>query len=1773
MRRRQRIVAILLCLAIGFSIISVPSQAKTSAQEPDDGIMAKWIMGPDGYDDGLGMNGAGGNDRAQKLPNGDRFVRYDNYGVWNARTALPVGAYYFKFLAKIKRGSDRDNLKENDRPFFVTIPGDNERTDRSGPLLKAFPDNEWITVSIPFVIGNNLAYRNIEYAIKGAMPFIVGGQDAEVYIGREIVVSRDNKPLVHPGVIAAYAMQGGYGAVGTVRGIWNDDRSRTYTGQDSMYEFKARLPEGQYWAKLITKTSGKKAGAVSNGEISRFVSSAGWSKNLPDVEEYEDGIWKNVIIPFTVDAESAGKDITYSILGPQNGAADLTIEEYLLICDNDRPLAEPQQHWRDREITAAQLANGIALNTNHYDGNRTKFNPAEGYLELKSTLGKTDRFVWDIGMNLSRKQFADSGYIHNGKIYMKVVAKVPVLANQTMQNEKLFSIEMRSGGNVVDTANFNYGIFTEADQYQTLVYEFDTAKHDSFGGNREWTVWFDARFFHNVSDLHIKSITISAVPEIQENSKVITNGILWPQGQQLPSFGTPADTLELVDIRENTDTMYRSAMTSLQGLVNKKQPRILCAEATEEAEGNGYPIQHKDYWPASLGLNYVHAEGANSNERILKMIHKYRYEIDGFILYAGASNNYNDLNVATTIGGIYNAIPVNQEILGALRGAPYHLDTQRWPVIRDLSSENFGSGTSSTAIRNSRVNAYTYLYENYSPAKAEAKGNKPYNDRIITIINPSTDGKNGHFAIRDLAAAVASPVVWLDAKTSGEKAILNQFYETMKQAHNNGLGAVAMGFWPSEEEGVKETTKAGITAVPSDNFENYTVYAGMSRVIDPPSVPKKPDLAGGKNYISLASSDGDNIAYLEHGMRYGQRTGDRTKGYFPINWTMTPALLDAAPQILQYYYNAATDNDGYIIGPDGYGYTRTETWPDTQVEVNGQSASWIQGYAALTNGYVERTGLNYPTLWGDVLSRTNRNRFSQEKLNQYADFRYFPALGGLYYLNHVGSSILPPANQTLKSTTSDVWAQWFNFSYYAQDGTGQGAIGNENSSASTSYTGTVYGRIKGLNQNLDSSQNTFHAVQIQNWTGGLVEKINALQDFSNRNYPKNQFVRADHYFMLMAEANGEPINNALQAKAYASSSDTGYEAAKAVDGSFGRSHGWQTSAQGEQWLVVDFGRRQNITRYVVKNAELAGYPSSYNTRGWKLQVSNDGRDWTTIDEVTGNLDGTVYRTAAHESARFVRILVTDSGADQVTRIQDIEIYGVNNWDRSTQTYTTYKEELYSQIAVANGLQQNDYTEAAWKIIIRTKEIAQETAGNATVSQTEIDTAMLALKDAIQSLTVDRTALEETIAFAESLVESDYSDTSWAMLQRELANAREANTDPLADQSRIHAVNTALKNAIDALTTDKTALIETMQLADSLQEADYPSDLWEAMQQSRQIAGMVKEDPGAKQSQIDAATLTLLEAIRNLGMDKEVLDNAIYRAKALHETEYSQASWQALQQALHRAIQIAEDENAKPVAIKEAAQQLLEAMSRLTVDKTELNETISSETQYEEKQYFPGSWKEFQTALMNAKEVAADPAAKQSDINRANAELLKAIAALQSIQTEYELLKAEIKTYSPKDYVPETWNKVTALLAEMDALFESGAYTSEEMNQKLEAFKKAKGELLFAIQNLPMSLELKVGKSITLHPLPGDGKWNWEETYLQGNLSAAATFTALKEGKTTITYTTLQGVTQTVAVTIQKYDSTIPDTGDDLRVYPILLCVFFGTACVVLAKRSKKKQIV
>lgn len=497
----------------------------------------------------------------------------------------------------------------------------------------------------------------------------------------------------------------------------------------------------------------------------------------------------------------------------------------------------------------------------------------------------------------------------------------------------------------------------------------------------------------------------------------------WPAGQLLPSFPASALTQDLIILHETSANSTSAEMylfASLKGIVNRKQPRIFSYEGDAYAEG-------PDTWLQSLGLKWK--EPADK----WNLVTKYRKEISGLIIYDPAQ--IHTVNLATMMAKDKKALIASPELIAQLTATPYKL-----PILLDLR----GRFTS-------KLQVYQTLFDTHWPK---------LDHRLLIGLNP-----NAHkAALREYATALGAAVIWLDPKVAGESELLNKFLASMP------AGANYMGWWPEEEPGITRASKYGIATIASDWATNLTVHSGMPRTVNIKPIPPKPSLQN-KIYVAFILSDGDNLQYVEHLMRKIWNNPDR--GKVPMGWTVSPAMLDAMPGALNYYYQSSTTNDNLISGPSGYGYAYPNRFPDKNA---------LDRFVAKTENYNQRAGLRVVTIWNTITGGINQNVGDSFAANA-------PSVLGLTAQNTGGG--LTIYNQSLPGMA-------LSCNYC----TNEKAIRDHIAKAAANW---------------DGASPRFVIIQAQPWTGVTPTSFKNVANSLSINY---EVVRPDHIFQLIRETKG-----------------------------------------------------------------------------------------------------------------------------------------------------------------------------------------------------------------------------------------------------------------------------------------------------------------------------------------------------------------------------------------------------------------------------------------------------------------------------------------------------------------------------------------------------------------------------------------------------------------------------------------------------------------------------
>ncbi|MCK4799060.1 MAG: discoidin domain-containing protein, partial [Spirochaetes bacterium] len=123
-------------------------------------------------------------------------------------------------------------------------------------------------------------------------------------------------------------------------------------------------------------------------------------------------------------------------------------------------------------------------------------------------------------------------------------------------------------------------------------------------------------------------------------------------------------------------------------------------------------------------------------------------------------------------------------------------------------------------------------------------------------------------------------------------------------------------------------------------------------------------------------------------------------------------------------------------------------------------------------------------------------------------------------------------------------------------------------------------------------------------------------------------------------------NLALSKSVTSSSDEAGCPKENAVDGDTGTR--WSSNHTDNQWIYVDLGSSQSITRVVLK------WETAYGSE-YKIQTSENASDWTDIYHETNGNGGTDELNLSGEG-RYIRMLGIDRGSQWGYSLYEFEIY-------------------------------------------------------------------------------------------------------------------------------------------------------------------------------------------------------------------------------------------------------------------------------------------------------------------------------------------------------------------------------------------------------------------------------------------------------------------------------------------------------------------------------------
>ena len=664
--------------------------------------------------------------------------------------------------------------------------------------------------------------------------------------------------------------------------------------------------------------------------------------------------------------------------------------------------------------------------------------------------------------------------------------------------------------------------------------------------------------------------------------------MVWPEGQMFPTFSAPDGKLTAF-VKDGITDGELMTLSCMEGLVNAVQTRMVILEGGTEG------------WLGSTKMKYTKVGG---NDRYAKIKELAEGSVAGVVIYNDTKQS-EMLALACTVANTMRAIPIQKGIYTIWKRKGIEL-----PVLADLTELEFKN----------KLEIYQYMYD-YWWAKC--------NHRLVLV------QRNGLFQMRDLAAATGSAVIHLscnETKDPKEVKLFKKFLADLEP----GKSIITGWYEDQERELMVVASQCGLSCVPSDFFSNGTVFA-QDEEIKINAVPDMPELEN-KIYIAYFLSDGDNIQYDMGAMKEYWTNNLSRKGQVAINWTISPALVDIAPGMMNFYYKNASDKECFVCGPSGMGYSMPINTFGPRAGASNFKNDDFTKYIELTNTYLQKSGLRAVTIW-DNLSKSQREIYSSVGTYLY----------GITVQNFTNASL------SLKYTgvVNNMLIQQMTPAYYANNAEGTNPLSN------------IQGDIKNAVSYLKYNGKTpvFVATQVSVWAyhdvSQVVQLEKTLSDYYAKTYGEDvvEFVRADHFFNLYYQANGLPFDLTLTSGISASATSNSGDADLTTDGTPSDKSIWVASDKGAQSVTYDLGGTYDLSRVMLYNAETNGLDKSLNTKSFTVEVSSDGKTFTKVAQVKDNTESFLEVKFDAVSGSYLRINITEAGADDVARIADINIYG------------------------------------------------------------------------------------------------------------------------------------------------------------------------------------------------------------------------------------------------------------------------------------------------------------------------------------------------------------------------------------------------------------------------------------------------------------------------------------------------------------------------------------
>ena len=461
-----------------------------------------------------------------------------------------------------------------------------------------------------------------------------------------------------------------------------------------------------------------------------------------------------------------------------------------------------------------------------------------------------------------------------------------------------------------------------------------------------------------------------------------------------------------------------------------------------------------------------------------------------------------------------------------------------------------------------------------------------------------------------------------------------------------------------------------------------------------------------------------------------------------------------------------------------------------------------------------------------------------------------------------------------------------------------------------------------------------------------------------------------------------------------------------------------------QWIYVDLEADYDISK-VVLNWEGNG------AKEYKVQISNDGQNWTDISHITDGKGGIDELTYKNTTGRYVRMLGIEPGG----------IYGYSLWE-----FEVYGEAVLEPENPNVNLALNKSSNAS-------SEYVDSKDGNKTYES---------------SLAFDGKGTNEIVDGKQSRwVSNRKSNDEWIYVDlQDIYNISKVILNWEGSGAKKYKVQVSNDGQV---WTDISDINDGDGGLDELSYKDVTG------RYVRMLGIEVGSDYGYSLWEFEVYGTTL----------KSKLQEIYKKYKDLDISSYTPNSIARYQEALNNAVKVYNDDDVTSEDILKAIDQLEDSVKGLTkiVDKMELEETINSASkQLDTAKYTPQSIELLTVTLQKAKEVFNDDNATKHEVDEAINKLNEVVVALVEKADKNNLISifnTALKLDKEK-YTSESLTKVEALLEKVESIIDDENAAQAEVDEMYDQLYQALDQLVIKED---VNTNDKVEGDVTVIPTP------------------------------------------------------------------------------------------